>query len=257
VSPTIAPARAADPEIEGDEEPRAADVLGSVSGHFSVFDTPYRISSMWEGDFIERVAPGSFTKTLAERGSQIVSNFDHGFDPQIGDKVLGPFTTLSEDSTGGAYAFDLLDTSYNRDLMPALKRGLYGSSFRFQVLKDDWDMEPKRSADNPDGVPERTIRETRVYELGPVTYPANPAATAGMRCGTDSFYEALRNRDPEQVDALRSRVHDFRTAAQPAASGTGAPAAAAQQADEPVNHSGGLSHAQRRVALFPYLRSAR
>jgi HK97 family phage prohead protease len=247
---------------EADAAGADPDVLGSVEGHCSMFNTWYQISSWWEGDFIERVMPGAFAKTFAERGptstrtvNRIVANFDHGFDPTIGDKILGPFTDLSEDKVGAHYAFDLLDTTYGRDLVPALKRGLYGSSFRFQVIQDSWNMEPGTSAANPTGLPERSLLELRCFELGPVTYPASPTASAGMRSTTDAFYEALSHRDPTRVDALRARVAAIRTAGpRPAAPGTGRPAAAPATTDEPAaRHSDGLTHAQRRVRLYPAL----
>lgn len=245
------------------------DVLGSVEGHFSVFNTWYQINSWWEGDFLESVAPGAFKRTMSQRMGHIVSNFDHGFDPYIGDKILGPFTTLAEDDIGGAYAFDLLDATYARDLMPALKRGLYGSSFRFQVIQDSWNMEPDPSDHNPNGLPERTIREVRLYELGPVTYPASPSATAAMRCGTDRYYQNLRHRDPAQVDEISARIRELRTSAvsSPARRGTEPdPAEPATQeptdpvvdepipADEPTRHSEGMTPAQRRERLYPTLK---
>lgn len=225
------------------------DVLGVVSGHFSVFDTWYRIASWWEGDFVERVAPGAFAKTIQERGSSIVSAFDHGMDPMIGDKILGPFRSLKEDRTGGYYEIDLLDTSYGRDLMPGLKRRLYSASFRFQVVKDEWNNEPEASDYNPDRLPERTVKEVRLFELGPVTYPANPAATASMRSGTDSFYERLARREPARVDALRSRISSLRTLqARPARK------AAPKKRSEPrVAHSG-MSARDRRERLYPSLK---
>lgn len=236
------------------------DVLGTLYGHFSVFDSWYRIDSWFEGTFMESIAPGTFRKTMAERRDQIVTAFDHGFDPVIGDKVLGPIEDLREDGTGAYYEVGLLDTSYNRDLYPGLKRGLYGSSFRFQVIKDEWNDEPARSDTNPDGIPERTIREVRLFEFGPVTYPANPAATAGMRsmCGmTDAYYERLRSRDPERVERLAQRARSLRTPTQPpAAPALATVGAAPTSTTEPAQrHSGGLSHAARRAALYPYLRS--
>ncbi|WP_157251111.1 HK97 family phage prohead protease [Nonomuraea typhae] len=229
------------------------DTLGTMVGHFSVFDTWYRIRSFWEGDFMESIAPGAFRKTMAERRDQIVVAFDHGYDPVIGDKVLGPIDDLREDGTGGYYEVGLLDTSYNRDLLPALKRGLYGSSFRFQVIKDEWDDEPERSDHNPDGVPERTIREVRLYEFGPVTYPANPAATAGMRSMsgmTDQYYERLRARGAQQIDDLLARARALRTPDLAAAPAGTAEQGAAPVADEPVNHhSRGLSVSSRSRLL--------
>lgn len=268
--PTAEEGGGADGTAEAPSADMDPDVLGSVEGHFSLFNTWYSICSWWEGDFMESVSPGAFTKTFAERGSQIVSAFDHGFDPYIGDKILGPFTTLDEDDLGGAYAFDLLDATYARDLMPALKRGLYGSSFRFQVIKDQWNMEPGVSDYNPTGLPERTLLEVRVFELGPVTYPASPTASAAMRSGTDRYYELLRKRDPNGVEEISARIRELRTAAHqptpaaalPAAESTGAvdqvdvvvEAAAPQVTDEPAQrHSDGMTPAQRRERLYPSL----
>lgn len=247
------------PEVRAAAPDSDDDVLGTLYGHFSVFDSWYRIASWWEGEFMESIAPGAFRKTMAERRDQIVTAFDHGFDPTIGDKILGPIRELREDGTGAYYEVDLLDTSYNRDLHPGLKRGLYGASFRFQVIKDEWHEEPDASDHNPNALPERTIREVRLFEFGPVTYPASPAATAGMRgvCGlTDSYYARMSARDPGRVDALRSRITDLRTpASTPAAPALVSGAGAAQHGTtEPAaRHSGGLTSAQRRARLYPYL----
>lgn len=167
-------------------------------GHFSVFDVFYEINSCWEGKFLERVAPGAFKKTMKERRDQIKVQFDHGYDMNIGDALLGPIDDLREDDLGAYYEVPLLDTDYNRyrvlpmlqgRLMNGEQRGsLLGSSFRFNVLRDDWVMEPKASAANPDALPERTIREVRLFEFGPVVYPASPTASAAARSLTDEFY---------------------------------------------------------------------
>jgi HK97 family phage prohead protease len=77
---------------------------------------------------MERFAPNAWKKTIKERGDKIRSLFQHGRDPQIGDKPLGPFHRLEEDDQGGYAEVKLLDTSYNRDLLPGLKEGLYGAS---------------------------------------------------------------------------------------------------------------------------------
>jgi HK97 family phage prohead protease len=118
--------------------------LGLLSGHFSVFNTWYQVDSMWEGTFLERTAPGAFAQTIADDLDDMRVLFDHGFDPQIGNKVLGPIESLSEDDTGPAYEVPLFDTSYNRDLLPGLRAvpSVYGSSFRFQVTAESWVDEP-------------------------------------------------------------------------------------------------------------------
>ena len=86
----------------------------------------------------------------------------------------------------------LFDTSYNRDLLPGLKAGVYGASMRMRVTGEEWNDAPTRSEGNPEGIPERTITRMQVLEFGPVTFPANPGASAGVRSGTDEFYVRLR-----------------------------------------------------------------
>lgn len=247
------------PELRATDE-ADSDVLGVLSGHFSMFDNLYRISSWWEGDFMERIAPGAFRKTMAERRDSIVVAYDHGYDPVIGDKVLGPIRDLREDSQGAYYEVDLLDTSYNRDLAPALRRGLYGSSFRFQVIRDEWDQEPAESDDNPDGIPVRTIKEVRLFEFGPVTYPANPAATANLRGysggvlgTTDDFYARMRGADPARVASLEARVRELRTLQPADAPGSAAPSTTPDAPDLQVHPSGLSANARARALAFPFL----
>ena len=197
----------APPELRGAE--KDDDSIGLLSGHFSKLDNWYRVSSMFEGNFFEQVAPGAFDKTIAEDRDGMRVLFDHGFDT-IGNKVLGMIKELRNDSY---YEVPLFDTSYNRDLYPGLKAGAYGASFRMRVEADEWDEEPEPSDFNPKGDPLRTITRAKVMEFGPVTFPANPGATAAVRSSTDEFYTMLRQRDAGAFeDACRAaniEIPDF------------------------------------------------
>ncbi len=235
------------------DEP-AADTLGKLEVRFSKFGQWYEINSVWEGRFLERVMPGAFTKTIRENGERIQALFNHGFDPSVGQMVLGPVVDLREESDSPVMVVDLMDTSYNRDLLPGLKRGLYGSSMRMKVTKDTIEKYPARSDHNPDGIPERSIHEVAVAEAGPVTFPANPGSTSAMRSDTDAYYEQLRSLDPGKVDelercrrpllpdaAVQERTSEIRTEDQEAASNPPV---------EPANdHSKGLSAGERRRQL--------
>jgi Caudovirus prohead serine protease len=97
----------------------------------------------------------------------------------------------AEDGRGVRYEVPLFDTQYNRELAPGLKAGAYGSSFRFNVTAEDYNKRAKASEYNPDGLPERTVKEVRMQEFGPVTFPAYEGASAGMRSLTDRFYSFL------------------------------------------------------------------
>lgn len=210
-TPVALAARADAPSTQ-DTEPAPADAAGEVMAvRFSVFDSWYPVCSWYEGRFMEAVAPGAFSKTIAERGTAIKVLFNHGFDYHIGDKILGRPSLLEEQTSGPYMEVPLLQTSYNADLIPGLRVGGYGSSFMFHVLRDSWDYEPEASTYNPDALPERTIQEVRLLEAGPVTWPANPAATAGLRSLVDWYGERLRDRSPDQFRNLEDRYAAFRT----------------------------------------------
>jgi hypothetical protein len=216
-------------ECRSAEDPAA---MPTMVGHFSTFGDWYEVDSWIEGHFLESIKAGAFRKTIRESRDQMKVLYDHGQDPQIGNKVLGSIEALKEDATGPAYEVPLFDTSYNRDLRPGLEAGVYGSSFRFSVEKDAWDHEPDASDYNPKGIPERTITEARVFEFGPVTFPANPNATAGVRSTTDSFYQ--RSRDPEAFETLLRSAQAARTPADAGAAASPVePPADTQEPPEP------------------------
>jgi HK97 family phage major capsid protein/HK97 family phage prohead protease len=198
--------RAVFPGPEFREEPED-DFIGHATGHLAVWDQWTEINSSWEGNFLERVNRSAFEKAVRENTPKVLLN--HGQDPQVGDKPLGPPLRLEPDDIGMAYDVGLIDTSYNRDILPGLKAKLYGSSFRFSVVKEEFNRSAKKSDHNPKGLPERTILEATLPEFGPVTFPAYISADAGarmeMRSMTDDYIltEAL-DQFIEEPDKLRA-----------------------------------------------------
>lgn len=222
-------------------EARTADGdLRTLVTRFAVFNVWTEIHSWWEGDFLERLAPGAFAKTISERRDQIKVLYDHGMDFHIGNKILGRPEILREEPAGPWAEVPLLDTSYNRDLIPGLDAGGYGASFRFRVVKEQWNDEPDVAEHNPKGLPERTITEVKLFEFGPVTFPAYEEATAGLRSLTDQFLERMAERAPDRFASLleanpeaAKRFQELRTRMLPAAPGTGAKRAATNHDGEP------------------------
>lgn len=173
-----------------------ADATGdgnTLFGHFAVFNEWTEINSMWEGQFLERIAPGAFAETFAKRGDQIRVLYDHGADPSVGNKPLGVPQVLKEDRTGAYYEVPLFDASYVNDLKPALRAGQLGASFRFKVTGEEWNVPSEPSRSNPQQLEERTITSVELYEFGPVTFPAYEAASAGLRSATDQFIDRFIN----------------------------------------------------------------
>lgn len=183
-------------ELRDDESGRP-----TLVGHFAVFDSWTEINSSWEGQFLERIAPGAFAKTISENASRMKVLFNHGKD-FLGEQALGRIQSLEEDERGAKYEVGLYE-GIPPLLMNGLRDGAYGASFRFNVVKQDFDTRPERSDHNPDGMPERTILEARVSEFGPVTFPAYGEATAGLRSATDWLVEQNLRR---QLEAFAERA---------------------------------------------------
>jgi len=194
--------RAVMPGVEFRAAEKEDDGIGLLEGEFAVFNEWTEINSAWEGNFLERIAPTAMNKTFDENRAGMKVLYDHGHDPQIGNKPLGPIRDLYPTETGARYGVPLFDTSYNRDLLPGLKAGVYGASFRFKVIREEFEKNPARSDYNPRGLPERTITEARVMEFGPVTFPAYEGATAGVRSLTDEFIVAQIFGSPDRVRSL-------------------------------------------------------
>jgi HK97 family phage prohead protease len=158
-------------------------------GHFARFGEWTTIDS-YEGHFMERVAPGAFENTFKERTPKVL--FQHGRDA-IGKQPLGRATVVREDDEGAYYEVPLFP-SVPGLLVDGLRSGAYGASFNFSVVREDLDQRPMRSAHNPDGVPERTLREVKVFEFGPVTFPAYEGATSGLRA-IEVGFDGTETRD--------------------------------------------------------------
>ena len=176
-------------------------------GEFARFNEWTEIYSVFEGEFLERIAPGAFDRTIARDLSRVKVLYDHGHDPNLGNKPLGPIRSVEATDTGMRYEVDLIDTDYNRDfIVPAAEAGLLGASFRMAVRGNDW-YDPEEPTDhNPRMLPERTITDIDLYEFGPVTFPAYEGATAGLRSRSDEFLSHLMN-EPEFLTRFIERTN--------------------------------------------------
>ena len=237
-------------------EIKAGEPGSTMEVRFSAFGNWYEIDSYFEGRFLESVERGAFAKTISESRNKVRVMFDHGHDPQIGNKSLGTIADLREDDDAAVGVVELFDTSYNRDLVPGLKAGSYGSSMRMVVTRDEWNDAPARTDHNPDGLPERTIKEVRLMEFGPVAWPANPESTSGLRSATDLYYERLRNLDPQRFDEVTRARPQTAPHPLPAPDDTTRAESGAAEQEPPApatGHPGGLTPAQRRERLHPTL----
>ncbi len=212
---------------------RAAVADGrTMHGYPIVFNTPTIINSR-EGHFEERIAPGAVNQTLKVGRDEVRVLFNHGMDPSIGDKPLGKATVMEPDAHGLRVEVPMSNTSYNDDLIALMRDGaLDGMSFRFSVQDENWEY-PE------DGLPQRTITQMRLYEFGPVTFPAYQATTVGIRSRDDFLsWQGLDDTKKEQVARIMGT--ELRTLDDEAAVGTSSDGAAQLENDSEQQgaHSG-------------------
>lgn len=172
----------------------AEAVEATDEGHVFGLAIPYSrvttIGNMDRGGFREQIAPGACNKSMRE--SDIVALNNHNSWQPLGRTSAG---NLALKSTTKGIEPDLkpIDTSYGTDLIKNVKAGIVrGWSFGFEVIKDDWttDGEPSDEYSGTD----RTIREMKLIEVSPVTFPAYDQTEISARSGILAEREARNDK---------------------------------------------------------------
>jgi uncharacterized protein len=112
------------------------------------------------GGFIEKIEPRAFEKTIQEADIRCLFNHDPNY-------VLGrnKAKTLDvwEDETGLAFKALIPETTFGKDLRISILRGdISQCSFGFEKVRDQWDVLAG----------ERTLKELKLFDVSPVTFPA-------------------------------------------------------------------------------------
>jgi len=140
-----------------------------LAGYAAVFDS--LSVPMW--GFREKIAPGAFSEVL---GDDVRCLLNH--DPSL---ILGRTRSgtlnLAQDDHGLSIDDLLPDTQLGRDTAELVGRGdISQMSFAFSVAEESWEYHDDGSDDI------RTILKfKRLYDVSPVTYPAYPETSIGLR----------------------------------------------------------------------------
>jgi HK97 family phage prohead protease len=213
----------------------------TLFGHFAVFDAWTELED-WDGVFRERVMPGAFKKTLSERGAPKMM-FNHGRGSGL---PIGVWADVAEVRTGLYGEVELAATEFNDGtLIPLLRSGaIDGGSFMFDVVREQWQT-------FDDGRPdERTILEARLWEMGPVTWPAYEQTDVGLRSRIDGNFRGLPAED--RAARFEGWRREISRTVDGAAPGTPRPAASRSTQPDPIEGTTGGSDNTRlraRAAL--------
>lgn len=177
-------------ESRADKEPV---IVGYGAVFFNAADpgTEYRL---WE-DFVEHIMPGAFDRALRE--DDVRALFNHDPNHLLGRNVAKTLR-LSVDAKGLRYEVDPPKTASAEAVLEGLRRkDLTGSSFSFEVIEDEVrsvTLESKQTWI-------REIRQVRLWDVGPVTFPAYSASEADVR--------SLRARVAEAPPPAALRAPDY------------------------------------------------
>lgn len=200
----------------------------TLDGYAAVFDSPTRIDS-WEGLFDEQISRGAFAKTLSERAPVI--QFDHGHHPLVGSIPIGTLDRAEEDAHGLHIVARLHDNWLIQPVRDAIRDGsITGMSFRFSVVKE--------TIDDSGDIPLRTITEVKLYEAGPVVFPAYTDTSVGVR--------SLLADPAARAELARALISGTPTDLEAAQAGTSGRTGAADHL-EPRTHSGTPSVERERA----------
>lgn len=182
--------------IVGKPEFREADGKRTIAGTAAVFwnGSPESQYELWPGGPVERIMPGTFARAIQEDDVRALVNHDPNL--LLGRKSAGTLR-LMETSTGLQYEIDVPDTQVGRDTATSLiRKDMSGSSFSFEITDETWEK--------AGGLRIRNVKGVRLYDVGPVTFPAYTSTTAGVRC--DDPKEALDSLEAWEAEQARQQV---------------------------------------------------
>jgi len=150
-------------EKRADEPPR-------IRGHAAMFN----MLSQDLGGFREQIAPGAFAEAL--KADDVRALWNHNPDYVLGRNTAGTLI-LSEDERGLAIEIIPPDTQLARDLMTSIERGdVSQMSFAFSIRGKEGQNWGKDEIGRV-----RTLKNVRLYDVSPVTYPAYEQTEVAIR----------------------------------------------------------------------------
>jgi HK97 family phage prohead protease len=151
-----------------------------------------QLSNPIYGTFREMFEKGAFSQSIIDRASDIFATWQHDFGEVLG---RSPNTlSVQEDEIGLRYVID--PPKWAEKYVETIQRGdVRGSSFTFVAsrVEYDWESDPQYVI--------RTVRQAQLYEVAPVTMPAYPQSTAGVRSEQDvaEFIRAEKSKRQNQT----------------------------------------------------------
>lgn len=166
----------------------------SVEGYASTFE-PYKLIEIDGEDYNERIEPTAFDNADM---SDVVFRVDH--EGPVYARASAGTVKLDIDDHGLHQISDLSQTQRARDLFEDIAAGNYPQmSFAFSVDEEHYEAETRT----------RVIdRIAKVYDVSPVTWPANPTTELHARDYFNGVIEAEKAAEAERLAAEEAERRD-------------------------------------------------
>ena len=179
-------------EVRADEnEPK------KIRGYAAIFE---KLSvPLW--GFREKIAKGAFAESIKKDDIRALWNHDPNY--VLGRNKSGTLA-LEEDDKGLKIEVTPPDTQWARDLLVSIERkDVTQMSFGFEVEKDEWDRSDEKNVI-------RTLLKSRLSDVSPVTFPAYPQTSVGVRSTEEVYNEFLASELQGDKDAEEKRNQELR-----------------------------------------------
>lgn len=163
-----------------------------IVGYAAVFDT---LSEPMFG-FREKIQKGAFAASVPVDDIRALWNHDENF--VLGRNRAGTLK-LEEDDRGLRVEIQPPDSEWARGLVASIQRGdVSQMSFAFRTLKDAWDeTDPANIV--------RTLVQVKLFDVSPVTYPAYPTTSVGVRSAEQIMKDHAAERQADEAAKTKER----------------------------------------------------
>lgn len=147
----------------------------TVEGYALLFDTDSQPMG-WDGDWVERIAPGALDGVLEKSDILCVLNHDESRGVLARWRREEGSLVLSIDEKGLLYRFEAPNTALGDELLEGIRRGdISASSFAFTVEAEEWVKRDNKTY-------ERIIKRFgQLFDVSPVYRPAYEDTTVAVR----------------------------------------------------------------------------
>lgn len=189
------------------------DIVGMGAVYYNSDDPGGTQYQLYDNVF-ERILPGAFDEAVSRDDVRGLQNHDPRL---LLGRTRAKTLSLELTKTGLAYRIQTPNTTAGRDTVESLKRGdIDGSSFAFAIERGgvEWTQEEREVDGAKLTLYFRNLKKLRLFDVGPVTYPAYSGTSSGTRSpgvflmDFRSGGSELANIRTEHDEFLRRTVHE-------------------------------------------------